>query len=311
MVSWFRPVSRRFHRPLATVVALSAMVAPAACGGTGQSPVIPAAAASAPSASRKPAQRLAVAEYDRIVVLDSSYQPLQTITQGLNVPGCLAYDRHENLYAPNAEGANITEYDPKGRLTFTYSTDLVEPGCITTDASGNVFASDFNHNTPSVVVEYPQKSNTPLASCSTGLANGGIAVDSNGDVFVSGNNRKTGAANILEYKGGLGRCHAKKLYVTLSFGMGMRLDKSDDLVVADQQCCVEIIPPPYDSIGSIITGPSLPTELALTKSDGLIYIVDAGGGDIWVKTYPKGRPVAILGSSNGLSGPQGVAAFPL
>ncbi len=303
---------QHFRRPLqATAFALTAALA--ACNGAGQSPATPVtlSALPQPDVSRKPPRRLAVSEYEnKIAIFDGSYQQIATITDGLNDPGCIFYDQHENLYAANNLGKTVTEYDRNGKLTFTYSKGLIEPGCVATDSAGNVYVTDFNSNHPSLVIEYPQKSNTPLLQCYTARGNGGIAVDAAGDVFVTGFSLKTGNANILEFKGGLRKCQATTFLVTLSFAMAIRLDRNNELVAADQECCVEIIPPPYDSITQIITGANLPVDLALTKSNGLIYIVDAGSGDILIATYSNGKILGTLGASQGLSNIQGVATYP-
>ncbi|HEY1653775.1 MAG TPA: hypothetical protein VGF86_01525, partial [Candidatus Tumulicola sp.] len=181
----------------------------AGCANSGM-PSFPSAAMETrgqASLQPKAIKYLAVADYDnQIVVFDGSYHVAFTIEEGLNDPVCVAFDNRGNIYAANTLGGNVTEYDRAGKLTFTYASSLSEPGCVTSDSKRNVYVTDFNHNQPGVVQEYPQHVSSPLYSCMTGLANGGVAVDPNGDVFVTGNNPKSGAANILEYKGGLHGC---------------------------------------------------------------------------------------------------------
>jgi hypothetical protein len=103
---------------------------------------------------------------------------------------------------------------------------------------------------------------------------------------------------------------SKTLYDTLDFAMGIQIDQKGDLVAADQQCCVEILPKPYDRITKLINGAQVPINLALSKPNDLIFIVDDGPGDIVVATFPKGKFIRTLGSQEGISLAQGVAAFP-
>jgi DNA-binding beta-propeller fold protein YncE len=242
-----------------------------------------------------------------IEVLDSSYALEGTISTPADG---VWYDRHDNLYSANYSLVTVTEYNPAGTLLFTYTTGLGDPINVTTDHAGNVYVADYGFGSASVVVEYPQGSNTPSASCSTGLANEGIVVDTTGAVFVSGNNPNTGSANLLEYPSGLSGCPTPTtLGVTLGFAGGMQIDKHDNLVACDQLVGVDIIKPPYSSISSTITGAADSFHVALNAKQNRVYIADVSSADVLVDKYPSGANVTTLNGSNGLSDPAGVAAF--
>jgi hypothetical protein len=284
-----------------------------------------------PLGSAKPPKELAVADsgvgLGEIEFLNSSYvKEKKVITDGINSSADVYYDHKGNLYVANFSGPYVTEYDKKRTLTFTYSSELTAPISITTDGSNNVYAADNGTGLASVVVEYPQGNNTPVATCATGLENTGIAVDGEGNVFVAGINYNIGdppvTSLILEYKGGLKGCKPTILGVKLVYSAGMRIDNKGDLVVCDQNStpsAVEIIPPPYKSIKSTISVqyPYFAYHVAFTKSYQLIFIVEAyvsiGSGahtNVLVDEYPSGKNVTTLDASNGLTLPTGVAALP-
>ncbi|MBV8531232.1 MAG: hypothetical protein JO104_07930 [Candidatus Eremiobacteraeota bacterium] len=308
-------MSQPIRNQVALAVALAAAAALTACTGGGAPPFAGAGSGfQAPQldGGLKPPKYLAVSEYSNvIVVLNGSYHELFTISEGLDDPQCVFYDRRGNLYAANPFAKIITEYNLQGQQTFVYSGGF-EPGCVTADRSGNVYVNGFNSQTQtSVIAEYRQRGIAPVTSCQVTFEAAGIAVDSKGDVFVTGRHG-TGPGRFFEYKGGLRGCRARLLrFLTLSFPGGFRIDRHDDLVAADMDCCVEIIAPPYRSITSIITGAQLPVDVALSESNSLIFILDLEGkGDILVATYPTGKILTTLGSSNGLYSPQGLATYP-
>ncbi|HEY2477006.1 MAG TPA: hypothetical protein VGI19_19655, partial [Candidatus Cybelea sp.] len=115
-------------------------------------------------AALKPPQRLAVTNFsnpgyfDGVVVLNRRYKQIQSITSGAAFPSGAHYDSKGNLYIANLAGPNVTEYNKKGTLTFTYSSGLGDPGGVTVDHHGNVYVSDWGDDKASVVVEYPQGS---------------------------------------------------------------------------------------------------------------------------------------------------------
>jgi hypothetical protein len=246
-----------------------------------------------------------------VEVLNAKYHLARTITNGLNGPDGDWYDAAGNLYVTNYAGVTVQQYTKTGSApTFTYNASLGDPVGVTVDSHGNVFVADYGFGGASVVVEYPQKSNTPSNVCSTGLAGEGVAVDSSGNVFVSGNNPNTGSANILEYSGGLSGCNATTLGVTLGFAGGMVITHNGTLAAIDQFAGVDIIPPPYNSISSTIGGFSDPFHNALNKLQNQIFVADVGNANVQILSYPAGHPIKTLGSGNGLSDPAGVARYP-
>ena len=244
-----------------------------------------------------------------VEVLNPSYKLAETITDGLNGPDGDYYDAKGNLYVADYAGVNVTEYSKTGKLTHTYSVDLLDPVNVTVDKKNHVFVADYASGQPSVVVEYPQGRDNPIASCSTKLANEGVVVDSKGDVFVSGNN-SNGTANIIEYKGGLKGCKATMLKVPLGYAGGLQLDAKQNLVVCDQTIGVDIVPPPYKSVGSTIKGGQDSFHVALDAANTTIFIADpSSDADVLVDKYPSGGRIATLGSKNGLTDPSGVATY--
>jgi hypothetical protein len=260
-----------------------------------------------------PAQRLAVSTFQSVVVLNSSYDVVQTITNGVKAATGDYYDAKGNLYVADTAGPNVTEYNTKGTLTFTYSTGLSDPSGVTVDHRGNVYVSDWNDDEAGVIVEYAQGSNTPLVSCSTGYANADMVVDNKGDVFLSAdvpNGSKGG--EILEYKGGLSGCNATTLSVALHNVVGLLLDKHGNLVACEPAVGVAIIPPPYTAIGKTITGLSDPLRASFNKKQNVIYIANNAYGDptVAVDKYPSGSNIATLGASNGITyAAEGAAAY--
>ena len=243
-----------------------------------------------------------------VEVLNSAYKLTATITDGLNGPDGNYYDAKGNFYVANYAGVNVTEYNKAGKLTHTYSKNLLDPINVTVDKKNRVYVADYASGQPSVVVEYPQGRDAPIATCSTKLANEGVVVDAKGDVFVSGNN-DSGTATILEYKGGMKGCHATKLKVALGYAGGLQLDAKQNLVACDQTIGVDIIPPPYKTVGSTIPGESDSFHVALDKANTTVFIADPASDVLLVDKYPSGAHVATLGSKNGLTQPSGVGTY--
>jgi len=248
-------------------------------------------------------------ETNTVVVLNMSYLPEEIISSGINYPDGDWYDSKHNLYVANAVGVTVQQYDASYNNVATYSANLIDPIDVTVDKRGNVYVADYGNISPSVVVEYPQGSNTPIATCSTGMANEGVAVDKNGAVFVSGS--MEGIGKIVEYPSGLAGCPTPTtLGVTLGYAGGLRIDKHNNLVACDQVAqVVDIIPPPYNTISRTITGADDPFRIAFNMQQTLLYIADPADGEVHVYKYASGKNFQTLGSFNGLSDPEGVATY--
>jgi hypothetical protein len=267
-----------------------------------------------PAAKAKPPKALAVTDggTTAVEILNKQYALTQTLT-GFVGPDGDWYDSKGNLYVADPGAIAVQEF-AKGATspTTTYNAGLTDPIGVTTDGAGNVYVADYGDGAASTITEYAQGSNTVKTQCSTGLGNEGIAINNKtGDVFVDGNNPNTGSGNIVEYKGGLSGCSETTLGVVLGFAGGMQIDANLNLAAIDQLAGVDIIPPPYTSIGSTITGFEDPFHNALNKKQNLMFVVNAGALEVSVVSYPSGTPVTTLGSANGLTEPVGVAAYPI
>jgi len=258
---------------------------------------------------------LAVSDFGTggVEVLDHNYAQEGAITDPAGCPDGNFYDKSGHEYDADYCAGEITEYKGNGSLLFTYTASgMGDPAGVTTDSANNVYAADYGSGSPSIVVEFPQGNTTPIASCSTGLSNEGIAVSSSGAVFVSGNSPNTGLGVLLEYPSGLAGCPTPTtLGVSLTFAGGLQIDKSNNLVACDQLAPgVDIIPPPYSSVSSTITGFSDPFHVAINHHNGKIFVADPGLADVQVDLYPSGTPFATLSSANGLVDPASAATNP-
>jgi len=256
---------------------------------------------------------LAVSDFvGAVEILDRTYALERVVTDPSGCPDGDFYDVHGRLYDADYCASEVTEYTPNGTLKFTYTAaGLSNPVGVTTDAASNVYAVDFGGGNPSIVVEFPQGNTTPSASCSTGLANEGVAVDSSGAVFVDGENPNSGLGVVLEYPNGLAGCPTPTtLPVSLGFPGGMQIDNAHNVLVCDQAAGIDIIPPPYTSISSTIPGGADNFHVAINRKNGKIFIADPADADVLVDLYPSGTSFAVLGSANGLFDPAGVATNP-
>lgn len=245
-------------------------------------------------------------------VLDHNYNQEGVVNDANFCPDGNFYDNASRVYDADYCAGAVTEYTTNGTLMFSYTASgMSNPVGVTTDSANNVYAADFGGGGASIVVEFPQGSSTPTASCNTGIANEGIAVDTNGAVFVSGNNPNTGAGNLLEYPNGLAGCPTPTtLGVTLGFAGGLQIDRHHNLVACDQFVGIDIIPSPYNSVSSTIGGFADPFHVAINHHNGKIFVADPANANVQVDLYPSGTPFMTVGSASGLSDPASAAANP-
>jgi hypothetical protein len=89
----------------------------------------------------------------------------------------------------------------------------------------------------------------------------------------------------------------------------MVLDKKANLLLVDQNNeVVNVIPPPYKTIGSQISAFDAFSVTINRKNDQIYVTSEAYGsasGGLFIDAYPSGKNIATLGPSNGISNPGG------
>lgn len=245
------------------------------------------------------------------VLENGAYTAVGSITSGLDSADGEWTDSHKNLYVANYRGS-VQEYSCKANKcgsTPTFSYDPPGgPVNVTTDRSGNVFASVPSEN---AIVEFPQGSDSISQECTLPGTVTGAAVDSStGDVFVAYDSPSSITAYIVEFAGGLSGCSGTTLTAPLDLTGDLILDNHKNIIVCDQwNAVVDVIAPPYTSVTKTIgTGWVDPYEPALEKHGKkmLLYIEDSstgagGSGIVGVYDYPAGTLVTKI--NGGTSGP--------
>jgi hypothetical protein len=241
-----------------------------------------------------------------------------TITAtGMSCPDGDWIDKNGNLYVDDwaCGGTNtpgIYEFK-RGASTpsFVYTAGLTDPVNVRTDKHGNVYVMDFYGG---YLDEYKQGTNSVLYQCAPPNGYGLVvaaAVDKNGDVFMANTNGNTPYSGyIYEYAGGLKGCNASLVAVFPFFPGGMVLDKNQNLVLVDQDDdVVDVLPPPYTTIGSQISAYDA-FMVTINRRNDQIYVTGAIDGDeaagaVYIDAYPSGSNIATLGASSGIDNPGG------
>jgi hypothetical protein len=259
-------------------------------------------------------KQLAVTDLESVSadIFNPQYQIVTTIKNGLEGPDGDWIDVSGNLYVADYANGVVDEYAPGASIPTTiYKTGIYDPVSVTTDRLSNVYVADYDSGG---IIEFKQGSNTikyhcPVPTGPVGFV--GVAVDLAGDVFGSYNTTDTGQGYIAEYKSGLKGCSPTIFNIPLEYAGGLQITGLDTLAVVDEDAAVvDVIPKPYTSVASTISGASLPFHIALDQLDNRIFIVDFTNHDVLVDKFPSGTPVAVIGSANGLNVPAGVATYP-
>lgn len=288
---------------------------------------------------------------NQLEILDPTYKVVKTITTGLSRPVGDYVDSKGNLYVANqnsnscAGGGNVVEYAHGSTSpTYTYSSGLVCPLFVGADASGNVFAYDYEYGGLSnELVEFAQGQNTPINSwstCNTGTyafcyGPTGLTMGPAGTVLLS----MYGAVH-----GSLGTFWVvdevfyqqksnNQYYATGYTGPagGVAIDKKLNILAG-----AEPIPPSGSGGARPQSGPggwtvvktprkkgtdfhlvnlkyqgfTFVNSLALSSDQKTLFVDDFGGKTVTLLSYPKGKFVKSLGTANGLTDPGSAALGP-
>ncbi|MGA8534940.1 MAG: hypothetical protein WB615_12605 [Candidatus Tumulicola sp.] len=239
------------------------------------------------------------------VLKTKTYKNIGSITSGVSGSDGLWADKAGNVYVANFLGDNVTEYPSgSGSPSCTYSTGLVDPINVTADDAGNVYVVDFNNfNNPGYIYKYAQCSNTLAKKYAVNKGPEGIAVDKHGDIFVSYHGANSNGA-FEEFK--RGHANATPLGATVSSPGGLVIDVNGNLIADDQAGFIDVIAPPYSSASPLVSGLSDPFHDSLNKKENLLFNANSGSATVTVYSYPSGKLVTTLGSSNGITAAEGV-----
>jgi hypothetical protein len=240
---------------------------------------------------------------------NKTYKPAGSIT-GLDVPDGITVDKAGNLYVANVNGKNVTEYAPgSSSPSCTYDAGMVDPINVAVDAKGDVFVSDFNDlNAPGYVDEFKQCADKIVQQYSITKGPEGIAIDSKGDIFVSFFNPSFNGGFIEFPKG---KTKGVDLSVTVGSPAGLAIDKKGNLLADDQEGSIDVIAPPYTTATPLVSGLQDPFHVALSKNGKLLFNANAGDpSTATIYSYPAGKLLDTIGSSNGLDGAEGIVDSP-
>jgi DNA-binding beta-propeller fold protein YncE len=240
----------------------------------------------------------------------SNPSPIGQITDGISGPeGCFV-DTKGDLFVSNASNATVTMY-PRGSTSFTLLyTGFAYPTNVAVGANGMLYVADL---VGQKVVEFPKGKTRSKRTISVTYPQG-VALDSKNNLYVAYNTGAHGGGpgNVNEYASG--STNGQSLGLPIVWSAGDAIDRSGDIVVADQgsgsgNAAVYVFPPGSMTPSHTINqGLEDPFRIALDKKFKHLYVADPEVNALLVYDYPSGKQVGTI--TNGLKSVYGVALSP-
>ena len=234
--------------------------------------------------------------------------PIGQITDAVSGPDGIYVDKNGTLYVCNFGNGTVTEY-PKGQTTSSKTlTGAGSPKYVIAGGNGTVYVSDFHGSAGGRVLEYAGGSTTPTTTIPFQTFPAGIALDGHGRIYVAYQDSGNNDMEVLRFAPG--KTKGKNLGIHVKFGYpgGATIDRSGNLLVADQSVSqVDVFPPGATAPSQVISGFPLAYQIALDHQNNHLY-VSAPSGSVAEVNYPAGTPIQSI--TNSLSGAYGVAVSP-
>lgn len=295
-----------------TVAALACGCSSSATLPAHMSPLTAQTSRDVPRAGKKCNDRVYVSSYKLnyvaiYCVKGKNQPPIGKITDGISGPEGLAVDAKGNLYVTNTTGNNVTEY-ARGSTSpsFTYTAQLGDPAGVAVDKMRNVYVTNLS---PGSLTVFPQQSNTPKLHVTNGLTFPiDVALDPKSNVYVTTYNSGFTAGEIMEFAPGTSS--GTSLGISTKEPGGITLDKSGDIVTADQGLPGVLVFPPGKTNPSKTFAQNTidPDPVRLTRNEKQAFVGDAIGNAVYVYDYPSGTLVDTI--TDGVDGPNGIALDP-
>ncbi len=294
-----------------TLCASALAVAVGACSNAGAPTGLTAEPANAPAPLASPAVRthrgpkergwlLRSATSGRLVYVASGAEilifpqgphnpaPVGEITDGIESAYGLCIDRYGNLYVANQYSSTVSVY-PLGATepSETYSQDLDRPLYPAVDSNQNLWVTNANNGT---VVEYKHGTTTVKQVIQTpGVEADGLDFDVQGNLYVAyrGSNR---SGSIEEFN----------LHTGQGTVLGMSLNQPQAVVVTNAGTIlavetggtdrIDVFPPGYRTPTLEVGLSKVPTQLAITSHEGLLFVSSFSKGRVYSSPYPLLNP---------------------
>jgi len=252
-----------------------------------------------------------VSDYNANAVLvydaQSPYNPIGTITNGIDGPSGTCVDGNGTLYVANEAGNTVTVY-PRGKTTPSkvYRNDryLKGPIGLAIGANGTLYVAEFEMNAvlefdagatrrPSRIIEHI---NQPE----------GVALDANNNLYVSYNNTTIGGT--VE-KFAPRQVKGQPLGMSVQYAGDVKFDAAGDLLLGDQiRQVVDFYRPGASTpFGSIAVGGDV-FKFALNGKEDTLYVADIVDVPIFSPVSPGVNSTQSI--SGGLSSAYGVSTSP-
>jgi hypothetical protein len=293
---------------LASIIAITTLVAPAATGPTLRLAARPANTHAKVDPARKlPSHLVFVAATNVLVYNADTGKLVRTISDGISAPFGLFVDSSLNLFVCNLGANSVSEYAPGATSPErTYTSGIVNPIRVTVSPTGDVFVANYltESGGPGSVVAFHQGADKPYATFripGNAYVNG-VATDSAGNLYVSFNKGDT-FGNVFELpqakKPGQS-LHLKDLHNVSA----LTLDDTGTLLIGAPQ---EILAFPSGQRSGIHKISSDGYDFAFNADESRIYVANPAANEIQVFAYPDIQQVAVF--AQGVQ-PMGVAVSP-
>jgi sugar lactone lactonase YvrE len=248
-------------------------------------------------------------DYIAIYCVDGKRQnqaPIGEITDGIRGPEGAATDSQGNLYVTNTPANTVTEYAAGStNVSFTYSSGLSSPAAVAVDKKQNVYVTSIGSGSVTIFL---QGVNSPHATL-TGIPYPiDVAVDAKRNTYVTSYTSSFSNGIILEYP--VGSTQGTDLGIVTEVPGGIVLDKSGDIVTADQRLPGVLVFPPGSKTPSNTFARTMfnPISVRFDRSESQIFVGDSVDNAVDVFSYPAGKLVDTI--TDGIDGPEGVALYP-